>query len=60
MDSYTFTNNNNENETVYLNLDVKGAYIKFEFLSNFGEDYFCIQKIQFFADITHTINEKEN
>ena len=54
--SVLYNNNNNpENNKVGIDLDEKGAYIKFEFLSNFGEDYFCIQRIKFFADITHSL-----
>ena len=34
----------------------KGAYLKFELLTNFGEDYFCIKRIQFFTEITYSLN----
>ena len=37
-----------------INIDEKAAYIKLEFLANFGEDYFCIERIKFFAEITHS------
>ena len=56
LEDNNFTNYSNEYETIFIHLDFKGAYLKFEFLSNFGEDYFCIQKIQFYADITHTVS----
>ena len=38
-----------------ININEKGAYIKFELISNFGEDYFCIERIKFFADIIHSL-----
>ena len=52
---YNFSNNDSEITSFYAMLDDKGAYIKFELLKNFEEDYFCIQRIQFFADITHSL-----
>ena len=53
-------NENEKNifENKYLelnNLNAKGAYIRLEFISNLGADYFVIQKIQFFAEISHSI-----
>ena len=55
-----FHEENNENifENRYLeinNLGAKGAYIRLEFINNLGADYFVIQKIQFFAEISHSI-----
>ena len=55
--TYTLDRESGE-KVVKLNIDAKGAYLKFEFLSNLGADYFCISRIQFFADITHSINIK--
>ena len=52
---YNFFNYDSEKTSFYAMLDDKGAYIKFELLKNFEEDYFCIQRIQFFADITHSL-----
>ena len=55
INTYRFSSNNSE---IYGNsgeLNDKGAYIKFELLKNFGEDYFCIERIKFFADITHSL-----
>ena len=55
INTYRFSSNNSE---IYRNsgeLNDKGAYIKFELLKNFGEDYFCIKRIKFFADITHSL-----
>ena len=55
INTYNYSNDNSEYISCYNELDVKGAYLKFELLKNFGEDYFCIQRIQFFADITHSL-----
>ena len=59
-----FHEENDENtfENRYLeinSLNAKGAYIRLEFISNLGADYFVIQKIQFFAEISHSIIVKK-
>ena len=59
-----FHEENDENifENRYLeinNLSAKGAYIRLEFISNLGADFFVIQKIQFFAEISHSIIVKK-
>ena len=53
--SYDYTNDEEDSVEKIYKIDDKGAYLKFDFLQNFGEDYFCIKRIQFFADITHSI-----
>ena len=55
INTYNFSNSSSEYISCYIKLDVKGAYLKFELLKNFGDDYFCIQRIQFFVDITHSL-----
>ena len=53
-----FTNdgeNDFEFKIINLSMDLKAAYLKLELSKNFGEEYFCIKKIQFFADITHSL-----
>jgi len=55
----TFTSNaENDTDFKYVNVtvDFKAAYLKFELIENFGENYFCIQRIQFYADIIHRIS----
>ena len=55
MKGFNFVNEENESEIINLNLDTKASYLKFKLIKNFGEVYFCIKRIQFFVDITHTI-----
>lgn len=55
----TFTSDGkNDSDFKYLNVtvDFKAAYLKFELIENFGENYFCIQRIQFYADIIHRVS----
>ena len=54
--SYIYTFDSYENRKEIIKMNDKGAYLKFDFLENFGEDYFCIKRIQFFVDISHSIN----
>ena len=58
LDSFGFTDLKLEAYFCKINLDDKGAYLKLQFIDNFGSDYFCIEKVRFFADITHSINIK--
>ena len=58
LDSFRFTELKLENDFYKINLNHKGAYLKLQFIDNFGSDYFCIEKVRFFADITHSINIK--
>ena len=37
--------------------DNKGRYLKFEFLENFGEEYFVIGKMKFLVEQTYSIND---
>jgi hypothetical protein len=53
--SYDYTNDEEDSVKKIYEINDKGAYLRFYFLQNFGEDYFCIKRIQFFADITHSI-----
>ena len=55
INTYRFSSNNSEIYGNFGELNDKGAYIKFELLKNFGKDYFCIERIKFFADITHSL-----
>ena len=55
INTYNFTNNNSENIKVHGDMDDKGAYLNFELIENFKEDYFCIKRIQFFVDIIHSL-----
>ena len=60
MNSCTFTNDEkNDIDFKYVNVsvDLKAAYLKFELKENFGENYFCIQRIQFYADIIHDVSD---
>ena len=55
INTYNFSNDDSEISYRWAILDDKGAYIKFELSKNFEEDYFCIKRIQFFVDITHSL-----
>ena len=55
IDSYFCSNDDFEIYSGYFDLNDKGVYIKFELLENFGEDYFCIKRIKFFAEISHSL-----
>ena len=58
LKSSLFNSNNDESQfkIMNLNVDVKAAYLKFELNTNYGENYFCIQRIQFFAEINHSLS----
>ena len=62
LNSFNFENEENDIEykIFTLNLDTKAAYLKFNLLKNFGEEYFCIKKIKFFVDITHSVEIEGN
>ena len=53
---YNFCNNDYEKKQISVILNDKGAFLKFELSTNFGEDYFCIKRIQFFTEITYSLN----
>ena len=36
-------------------INENGVYLRFDFISNFGEEYICIDEIKFFADETYSI-----
>ena len=49
--TYEIKNENKKDEYFIVNFfNTKGRYIKFEFLENFGEKYFIIDKMEFFID----------
>ena len=52
---YNFTNDQEDDVEIIYKIYSKGAYLRFDFLQNFGANYFCIKRIQFFAEITHSI-----
>ena len=55
LKSYNFIILEKSKNITEVNINDKGAYLKFEFLKNYGDNYFCIKRIQFFADITHSL-----
>ena len=55
INTHFIRNNNIEADSGHSNINDKGAFIKLELLKNFGENYFCIKRIQFFVDITHSL-----
>ena len=49
--TYEKENENKKDEYFIVNFfSTKGRYIKFEFIENFGEKYFIIDKMEFFID----------
>ena len=55
VDKFECNNKDKELDYFTLSINVKGRYIKFEFLENFGENYFVIGKINFFVDEVYSI-----
>ena len=59
--SLIFTNDKiSDSEFKYININenLKVASLKLELIENFGEKYFCIERIQFYADIIHNVSAK--
>ena len=55
--TYNFINNNINNKYIIINLkNNKGVFLKFDFLENFGEKYFCIERMYIYDD-TYSIKE---
>ena len=55
VDKFECSNIDMELDNFTLSINSKGRYIKFEFLENFGENYFVIGKINFFVDEVYSI-----
>ena len=60
INTYNFTNNNINNRYFENNLNNKGRFLKYEFLENFGEKYFCIERMYIYINNTYSIEEKKN
>jgi len=50
-----FINEKKDYDIIEGYINENGAYLRFDFIANFGEDYICIDEIIFFADGTYSI-----
>jgi len=58
--TYNFINDNIDNKSFEKNLNIKGKFLKFDFLENFGGKYFCIERMNIYVNNAYSIKEIKN